>query len=57
LKAGEWLRRGRRGIGAVPPWSAAAEQYHLSGCPISPGHFSVPKVPVYEHGELGARED
>ena len=39
LKAGEWLRRGRRGTVGAPPRSAAAEQYHLSGCPISPGHF------------------
>src|SRR5680860_1869528 len=40
LNAGEWLRLGLLGIFAAPPWSCASEQYHLSGCPVSPGYFS-----------------
>src|SRR5665811_181078 len=40
LNAGEWLRLGLLGIVHAPPWSCASEQYHLSGYPISPGHFS-----------------
>jgi hypothetical protein len=39
LKAGEWLRRGLLGIVGTPLWDSAFKQYHLRGCPISPGHF------------------
>jgi hypothetical protein len=45
LKAGEWLRLGLLGIFAAPPWSCASEQYHLSGCPVSPGHFCLKVTP------------
>ena len=54
LKAGEWLRHGRRDIEDVPPRLAAAEQYHLSGCPIPPGHFWLSaSLPRFSEGRSG----
>src|SRR5665648_648110 len=53
LNAGEWLRLGLLGIFAAPPWSCASEQYHLSGCPDSPGHFS-PSSGAFAHEKTSA---